>query len=98
METITAAVGGEGRTYNMADASRQAAILLIQPGESVELDLVSQSMFWQDTQPNAWSVVAEAGAAKGESLSELRARTIGAFVAYKLQSKPDPIQSMMLHW
>ena len=54
--------------------------------ELVEIELINGHATWAEKQPNTHEVVLTVGERQGESLRALRARTMGAAIAYQLET------------
>ncbi len=59
--------------------------ILIESGEMVDFEVASRYATWTEAHPNTYGVIVDTGAARGETMKQLQARTMGACVAGVLQ-------------
>lgn len=74
-----------GTQYDGGLAVANTKDLLIDTGDIAEFELADRYDAWMKTHPQTFGTMANIGAARGETMQQLHARTIGAHVASGLQ-------------
>ncbi|MGV9001868.1 MAG: hypothetical protein ACOH18_02840 [Candidatus Saccharimonadaceae bacterium] len=73
------------RLYSGETAIAKVGRLFINRAHMVEFDLATRFTAWQQSHPNTYGTIVNAGLEQGETLKQLQARGVGAEIAWELQ-------------
>lgn len=75
------------REYDMELAARRFREMFLQSEELADLELAMRRAAWVNSYPNTFDVAIKSGTRRGETMSQLQARTMGTQIAHDMQTQ-----------